>query len=136
MTLIVGYDGSDESRSALLWALREAPAGEDVLPFASLETEPSPLPVLALVPHAPGEADRVAARIAARWNDDGRALGDGVELRFERGRPAETLAAAADREQARLIVIGHRPGRRAAGLRASVAEDLVRLAPCPVVVVR
>ena len=50
--LIVAYDGSDEARSALLWALREAAPDGAVLPVAVLGREPSPLPVLSRLPWA------------------------------------------------------------------------------------
>lgn len=133
--VLVAYDGTDEARGALLWALRETPADQEVVPVAVLGHEPSPLPLVDRLPHPPGETDRVARRIVARWDEDGASLRDVAELRLEHGRPAETLARVAADEGAALIVMGHRRSRRAEALRASVAEDLVRLAPCPVAVV-
>lgn len=133
--MIVAYDGSEESRAALLWALRETAPDAPILPVAVLGHEPSPVPVLSRLPGAPSERNRAARRIASAWNEDGADLHDLVELRFEHGHPAEALAAVAESEDAELIVIGHHRGRRVQGLRPSVAEDLVRRAPCPVVVV-
>lgn len=132
--VVVAYDGSDEARAALLWALRDGADGP-VLPVAVLGHEPSPVPGVSRLPGGPDERSRVARRIAEAWNEDGADLRDVAELRFEHGRPARTLAAVAEAEHAELIVIGHHRGRRLQGLRASVAEDLVRLSPCPVVVV-
>lgn len=131
--VIVAYDGSDEARGALLWALdQDAP----VIPLAVLGHEASPLPLVdRLTPHAPDEVDRVARRILALWDEDGADLRDVAELRVRRGKPASVLARLATEERAQLIVIGHRRGRRAAALRASVARDLLRIAPCPVIVI-
>ena len=133
--VVVAYDGSDESRGALLWALTESAPEQPLMPVAVLGHQPSPLPLVDRVPHAPDEADRVARRIVSRWDEDGLALRDVAELRIERGHPAQVLARIAEEEGAELIVIGHHRGRRVGALRASVAEDLLRLAPCPVAVV-
>jgi len=133
--IIVGYDGSDESRGALLWALREAAPDQPLKLVAVLGHEPSPLPVLSHVPGPPDEVDRVARRIAERWNEDGQALDHVIDLEFTRGHPAETLAQIARDERAEMIVVGHRHHRTLAPLRASVASDLTRIAGCPVVVV-
>lgn len=135
MSVLVAYDGSEESRAALLWALRETPLDHAVRPVAVLGHEPSPLPVVGRLPGMPDEVSRAARRIAAAWDIDGAALRDVAELRLEHGHPAETLARIAAEEDAELIVVGHHRGRHAEALRASVAEDLLRLAPCPVVVV-
>ncbi|MBI3861609.1 MAG: universal stress protein [Planctomycetia bacterium] len=53
------------------------------------------------------------------------------------GHPAKEITQAATREQADLIIIGTH-GRRAIAhlLLGSVAEKVVRLAPCPVLTVR
>jgi nucleotide-binding universal stress UspA family protein len=132
--VIVGYDGSDEARGALLWALRAGRAGQ-LRVVAVLGHEPSPLPVLSRIPGAPDEVERVAKRIATRWDDDSRALGHLVDIEFVRGHPAEALAEMATREHAAMIIVGHRRNRALAAFRDSVARDLICLATCPVVVV-
>lgn len=133
--VIVAYDGSDESRAALLWALHDTAPDGVVLPVAVLGHEPSPVPGLSRLPGAPEERSHVARRIAGAWDEDGAELRDIAELRFEHGHPAEVLAAVAEREDAAMIVVGHHRGRRLQSLRPSVAEDLLRKARCPVVVV-
>lgn len=133
--IVVGYDGSDESRGALLWALSEAAPDQPLKLVAVLGHEPSPLPVLSHLPGPPDEVDRVARRIAECWNDDGRALDHVVDLEFTRGHPAEALARIAADECAEMIVVGHRRDRALGSLRGSVAHDLARIAGCPVVVV-
>ena len=53
------------------------------------------------------------------------------------GDPAQEIIAAAGDRQADLIVVGSRGHGRLAGLLlGSVAQKVVSLAPCPVVVVR
>jgi nucleotide-binding universal stress UspA family protein len=56
-----------------------------------------------------------------------------VERRLEDGQPAETIISVARQEEADLIVLGTQ-GRRGLGrlLLGSVAEQVVRQAPCPV----
>ncbi|MCW2968058.1 MAG: universal stress protein [Solirubrobacteraceae bacterium] len=133
--IIVGYDGSDEARAAMLWALRDAPSDQPLKVVAVLGLEPSPIPGLSRLSGRPDEADRVAMRIAGRWDEDSRALGHIIDLEFTRGRPAQALAEIAEHEDAAMIVVGHRRTRALAPLRSSVARDLIRLSGCPVVVV-
>jgi nucleotide-binding universal stress UspA family protein len=133
--IIVGYDGSDEARAAMLWALRDAPSDQPLKVIAVLGLEPSPVPGLSRLPAHPDEADRVAMRIAGHWDEDSHALGHVIDLEFTRGRPAQVLADIAEHEDAAMIVVGHRRPRALASLRGSVARDLIRLAGCPVVVV-
>ena len=82
--------------------------------------------------------DRVAARTA---NPDTLApararAGEAACVVVESGSPAQVLKDVAEREDARLIVIG---AGRTDGIRAlvenSVAEPLPGLAPCPVLIV-
>jgi nucleotide-binding universal stress UspA family protein len=133
--IIVGYDGSDEARGALLWALRDAAEGQPLRVIAVLGHEPAPLPILSRIPGPPDEADRVAKRIATRWDEDSRALDHLVDIEFTRGHPAETLAEIANHAHAEMIVVGHRRDRALARFRDSVARDLIGRAKCPVVVV-
>lgn len=133
--IVVGYDGGDEARVAMLWALREAAPDQPLMVIAVLGHEPSPVPLLSRLPGPPDEVERVAKRIASRWDDDARALEHLIDLQFTRGHPAERLAAIAESENAELIVVGHRRERAVAPLRGSVARDLLRLASCPVAVI-
>lgn len=133
--IIVGYDGSDEARGAVLWALRDAAHGQPLKVVAVLGHEPSPLPIVSRLPGAPDEVDRVAQRIATQWDEDAKALDHVVDLEFTRGHPAEVLAEIARREDAEMIVVGHRRDRRLMPLRSSVAQDLLHIADRPVVIV-
>jgi nucleotide-binding universal stress UspA family protein len=103
--------------------------------IAVLGHERSTLPVLWHVPGLPDEVERVAKRIVGRWDEDGAALESLVQLDFHVGDPAETLAEVAERANAAMIVVGHRRERALTRFRSSVAQDLIRMSACPVVVV-
>ena len=118
--VVVGYDGSDAARSAVLWALRETPPDTRIVAVAAL---------------GHGQAHD-AARVRDRWANDGEDLEGVAELQLEHGQaPAPALMAVAGRVGARMIVIGHPHARRLEPLRASVARDLLSAARCPVVIV-
>lgn len=118
--VVVGYDGSDASRCAVLWALRETDAQTRIVAVAAL---------------GHGQAHD-AGHVQRRWAQDGEDLEGIVELRLERGRgPAQALMTVAGEEDARMIVIGHPHARRLEPLRESVARDLLSRAQLPVVVV-
>ena len=72
------------------------------------------------------------ADLAARKRDHGVA----ISIEMLEGRPADAIVLLARRSGAELIVIGSRsrPGIRHL-LLGSVAEKVVRAAPCPVLVV-
>lgn len=55
-----------------------------------------------------------------------------IEVLLRSGRAAETIAAVADEMKSHLVVVGTR-GRR--GTLGSVAEHVVREAPCPILIV-
>jgi nucleotide-binding universal stress UspA family protein len=60
----------------------------------------------------------------------------GVERRVSIGFPAGRLADVAAEERAELVVVGSRGrGRIKAALLGSVSNDLIGVAPCPVLVV-
>jgi nucleotide-binding universal stress UspA family protein len=60
-----------------------------------------------------------------------------VSARLEAGRPRDRILEHAQRERYDLIVMGtHGRTGRAHSLAGSVAESIVRMAPCPVLTVR
>jgi nucleotide-binding universal stress UspA family protein len=65
------------------------------------------------------------------------AAGVHAEFLLWEGDPAEAIAAAASSEHADILVVGSR-GRRGAerALLGSVSDELIRIASCPVMVVR
>jgi nucleotide-binding universal stress UspA family protein len=135
--IVVGVDGSEESRSALTWALRQAHStGAEVDAVLAYTTGVAWIDVGSeyQVPMM-----REAAKRAQRELDDVLAqetMNDAVEVRAHivEGAPADVLVEAAD--GADLLVVGSRGRGGFAGLLlGSVSQRCVERAPCPVVVV-
>lgn len=133
--VVVGIDGSPDSRQALRWAVAQAQrTGAEVEAITAWEV---PLTVL-LLPTAT-EADYAdhAAKVLAETLDE--VLGDeppvAVHARALEGRPARVLARQA--AGADLLVVGtHGRGELPGMHLGSVATYCVHHAPCPVVVLR
>jgi nucleotide-binding universal stress UspA family protein len=142
-SIVVGIDGTEASRSALRWATAEAR-----LRGASLHvvhTWPHPIEAYGPSPRMSERfpSDTVAAehRIAKElvereFERTGiEATGVSIEAELVEGEPARVLLAAA--QDADLLVIGSsRHGTVASVILGAVAEQCVRHAPCPVVIVR
>jgi nucleotide-binding universal stress UspA family protein len=114
---MVGYDGSESASRAL-------DAAADLIGYGS---------TLAVVTvHTHSVDDGVAA--AARE----RLLGRHVEARYlePAGEPAEQLVETAKALDADLIVVGRRSRNPLRALLGSVSSQVVRRAPCDVLVVR
>ena len=140
--IVVGLDGSDESRQALLWAIAEAAVWDaelDVvqaldLPFALIP------PPINLAYHY--EVDtlekeamaRLDAEVTAATERSGATLGQ-VEKILVRDSAATALLETS--RGADLVVVGGRGRGGFSGLRlGSVSNQCVHHAACPVVVVR
>lgn len=135
-TIIVGLDGSPESRAAAEWAAREAKLRG--LPVKILHVwEPVPEPV--------AQAPLLGAETRQHWSEkiprdsaEGlRLRHPGVEVTAEHlaGRPSEILCEAA--KGAELFVLGSRGLSGIGGfLVGSVGLAVVAHAECPVVLVR
>ena len=133
-TIVVGFDGSEQSRRALDRAASMAPAKELVVvtavPFRPLATKgPSPT-VDPLEEEERSKLLEEAVGITGAQSFTTRA----VEVH---GDPAEAIVAAAKESGADLIVIG-KHGRHGAfsALMGSTSEHVVRHAPCDVLVVQ
>src|SRR5215470_1586366 len=140
--ILVGVDGSDHSRRALSWAMREAAAHEVPLTVMAVHAG-SPRPATQIywnVPNLPeGSPDPELARTAVRkWVDmvaDEDALTvPEVIVEVRTGDPAEELVSAS--HDADLLVVGSRgSGVWAQILLGSVSSKVVHHATCPVVVI-
>jgi nucleotide-binding universal stress UspA family protein len=131
--VVVGVDGSQESRLALRWAFE----------YAQMRGAPVDAVIAWEVPPTYGgdcsfdDADlektaRGTAEEAIRSVLGGSAP---VSLRVERGHPAPVLVAAS--AHAQLLVVGSRGHGAFAGmLLGSVSQHCVHQAHCPVVVIR
>ncbi|MCF3131852.1 universal stress protein [Streptomyces olivochromogenes] len=124
-TVIVGLDGSSESRAAAEWAAGEAQLRD--LPLKILHVwEPVPEPMA----QDRGRISREAAEGIARRHPGVEVTGEHVA-----GRPAEVLAEAA--KTAELLVLGSRGLSGIAGFMVgSVGLSVVAHAERPVVLVR
>jgi nucleotide-binding universal stress UspA family protein len=135
--IVVGVDGSDESKGALHWALAEAALRDSkVRVVHAWWSRP------ALVPGAPliaadwellrkGAEEYVQGFVEANADPtDLDVVADAVH-----GAPADVLVQAA--KGAELLVVGSRGHGGFAGLLlGSVSQQCVHHAPCPVVIVR
>jgi nucleotide-binding universal stress UspA family protein len=131
-TVVVGYDGSDASRRALLRAVEAAGSGGHV----QVVTAAEPPQAHAFEPETGPDAGE-----PSRLLDEAAALLDGHDVSFstrvEEADPADALAAAARSLDAALIVVGARGDSYVArALRGSVAEKLIGRAPCDLLVAR
>lgn len=140
-TIVIGVDYSDHSIHAVDEALRAGASGRDVRLVPMLVLPGSP------ATGAP-DAEEMTLELVARSKDNlfqllearARALGvalGSVEPRVDFGPPAERLIAEATSRRAELIVVGTH-GREGLShlLLGSVADEVMRKAPCSVLVAR
>ena len=134
-TIVVGYDGSDAARAALLFAARQAGARGRIYIVHAYELPPDFL-------GSPNYDHLLSQR-----RDHGRALLDGLPLeggslagpKYEKeligGPAADSIADVARVRNADLIVIGGRGLGRVRALLGSVSHELLHIADRPVVVI-
>jgi nucleotide-binding universal stress UspA family protein len=139
--IVVPTDFSDSAEEA--WALAQrvaaAPGSEVVLVHVFVEP-----PVYGEPPLAASrtwqvfeEAREWVAAELERWAAAARAKGIAARTAMRAGSPAEEIVGLAAEERADLVVLGtHGRGGLNRALLGSVADRVVRLAPCPVLTVR
>ena len=135
--IVVGIDGSDESKRALHWALNEARLREAKLVAVHSWT----YQFTAGPGYLPGADPEVRASIqkeAEQVIDDALAEfatgGVEIERSAPEGQPSAMLVEAA--EGAELLVVGSRGRGGFSGLLlGSVSQQCAHHAPCPVVIV-
>jgi nucleotide-binding universal stress UspA family protein len=144
MTIVCAIDGSRYSQWALEWPRRLCEPAEtslllvhavDLTQYKGLarkDRNARAALVKALELSLEGAArllERAEARAAATWPK--------VHAKLLRGRPAEAIARAAEREQADLLVVGSRGVTEFQPmLVGSVSRKLLLQAPCPTLVVK
>jgi len=138
--ILVGVDGSKESRDAAAYAADLAQALGSQLLVASVADLPVALAAPELVERAAEWHEEATKQSAAITKEIARFVarsGLTVETLVEAGPPAETLAELARAGDVDLVVVGHR-GRNAISrvLMGSVADRLVQICSKPVLVVR
>ena len=141
--IVVGVDGSDHSKRALIWAMRQAAAQH--APLTVLAVRPSPIrPATSIYwglrayPEDSHNSDvvhkAVEQIVEQARNEIGEATAE-VTLNVVSGDPAEELIAAS--RDAALVVVGSRgSGGFTSLLLGSVSSKVSHHAASPVVVVR
>ncbi|HXN56042.1 MAG TPA: universal stress protein [Myxococcales bacterium] len=138
--ILVGVDGSNESRAAVKFAANIARATRSQLKIAFavapvIPTEGAPELVARF--QELEENERQQAKVVLK--DIASSIGEGVpvETLVLGGTPAAALAELARSGDMDLVVVGHR-GRNAVAraLLGSVADRLVQICPKPVLIVR
>jgi nucleotide-binding universal stress UspA family protein len=133
--ILVGIDGSAESRAALAWAIGQAESKKASIRALMVVEDPTPN---MWIPHGAADgrlksARQHLARIVRPFTNEHPKVD--LEQEVCEGPPAKVLLEEA--EGADLLVVGTRGrGAIAGALLGSVSLHCVAQAPCPVVVVR
>ncbi len=131
-TLVVGYDGRPGAQRALDEAIalaRDLGDSEIVVCFGydvALGEESADLRA---------EVRKLGQRIGAGAEERARAAGAEVRVELVNDRPAAALSTLAEREHARMVVVGRNGTTALNRLSGSVPHKLASQAPCPVLVV-
>ncbi|MCU7826488.1 universal stress protein [Kitasatospora sp. DSM 101779] len=137
--IVVGVDGSEQSRRALHWAVRQAELTGDTV-RAVIAWEPPFTGWGADVPASGEKAmDDIASRVLAEsvTKVAGAEPTVGISTRVARGTPAQVLLSEAGEQDVVLLVVGSRGiGGFAGALLGSVGQHCAQHAPCPVLIVR
>jgi len=133
-TLIVGYDRSSESQAALRAAIERAGPDDTVTVVHGY----APVSGWIAFPYY-GEAVVEAQSTARDVLEDAARIAEdsGVEVTLEmfEGAPAQVLRSIASQRRAREIIVGTRALGVVRGALGSVAQELIRTADRPVLVV-
>ena len=133
--VLVGVDGSDESREAARQAAILADG--DLTLLASYDVAPAIGGTGVGVPYYQDDQLQRAAATGAleRAREDAAVAAPTGKVVF--GRPADALVSEVEREQSTLLVVGsHGHGRLAGFLLGSTVTDVIHKAPCSVLVAR
>jgi len=140
--ILVGVDGSDHSRRALEWAMREA--AHHGAPLTVMTVYPGPVrPATQIywdipdLPEDPHNLDAIGAAVREFVDKATNEIGETapeVTVNVIRGDPAQELVSAS--QDADLIVVGTRgTGAWAQLLLGSVSSKVTHHSACPVVVI-
>ena len=133
--VVVGYDGSPPSERALERAATLVGSGGSVVVVTATARLASQGVVSPPILDTPPAAERSELLERSRMVLDERGIG--ATLVAADADPAEALIQAAREEEAEMIIVGHTgAGYVARALLGSTAENVLRHAPCDVLVVR
>jgi nucleotide-binding universal stress UspA family protein len=132
--IVVGIDGSEDSLAALRWAVREARMRNCVV-RAVMTYELADTEAALLAGPSADDIRRRAEDTVAQAVERLKAAYPDVRIATEvvPGQPARVLAALT-RGASLLVIASHGRGRLYHALLGSVAEECIRSAACPVVV--
>ncbi|MFD8705112.1 universal stress protein [Kitasatospora sp. NPDC059648] len=137
--IVVGVDGSEQSRRALRWAVRQAKlTGAAVRAVIAWEPPFSGWGGSVPVAEEGGLGD-IARKVLLESIEKAVGSEPPVEItpRVEEGTAAQALLKAAAEDDVALLVVGSRGlGGFTGALLGSVSQHCVQHAPCPVVIVR
>jgi len=134
-TIVIGYDGSDASRAALLFAARQAGSRGRVFIVHSYELPPDFLGWPNYDRLLSERRDRGAALLRGLPLQSDALAGPEYETELIGGPPAESIAEVARVRNADEIVVGARGLGRMRALLGSVSGELLHIADRPVVVI-
>jgi len=134
-TIVVGYDGSDPARAALLFAARQAGPDGRVFVVHAYELPPDFLGSPYYDRFVSDRRDRGAALLRDLPLRDESLAGPEYETELIGGPAAEAIANVARVRHADQIVVGARGLGRIRALLGSVSHELLHIADRPVVVI-
>jgi nucleotide-binding universal stress UspA family protein len=134
-TLVVGYDGSDAARAALVFAARQAGPSGRVFVVHAYELPPDFLGSPNYDRVLSERRDRGEALLRDLPLQDDPLAGPEYETELLGGPPAQAIADVARARRADEIVVGARGIGRVRGLIGSVSHELLHIADRPVVVI-
>ena len=132
--ILVGYDGSDSARKALLTAFELA---ECLKGKVTLLVVVRPMEFVEFEVKTALDAAKKHLADTFHWaEDEALKRHTDLEIRSEVGHPAEIIAKIAEEEQFDLILIGRRGITKVKRwILGSISERVLRYAHCPVMVV-
>jgi nucleotide-binding universal stress UspA family protein len=134
-TIVVGYDGSDSARAALLFAARQVGSKGRVFIVHAYELPPDFLGWPNYDSLLSERRSRAQALLDALPLDEIELTGPEYHLELIGGAPAEAIADVARARHADEIVVGARGLGRVRSLLGSVSHELLHAADRPVVVI-
>ncbi len=136
LRLLVALDFSESSQAALATALQiaERAGPTEILVLTVLSPQPDEVRALSNMEHAVDDLRRMVDTVRGD-----RPMGAGIQVRYAatHGHPAQEIATQAGTHHVDAVVLGTH-GRTGLNrlLLGSVAENVVRLAPCSVLTVK
>lgn len=133
--ILVGVDGSDESKLATRAAARLARATGSVLTLAYVLPHLNEASLDGNAPHEETEATSDGCLLLDDLKQEAQNLR--VDTSLLQGLPADRLAQEAGRDDVWMVVVGHRGrGPKRWSMLGSVARRLTQISPRPVLVIR